>query len=68
MAVATEILGYACFVQRWVGVKVVQKVRASWQKEKSIVNELSCSQQDSQCTYNVTLRRVHETTVAVEKQ
>jgi hypothetical protein len=25
-------------------------------------------QQDRQCTYNVTLRRVHETIVAVEKQ
>jgi hypothetical protein len=26
------------------------------------------SKQDKQCTYNVTLRRVHETIVAVEKQ
>jgi hypothetical protein len=30
--------------------------------------EQTNQQEDRQCTYNVTPRRVHETTVAVEKQ
>jgi hypothetical protein len=29
---------------------------------------LSYKQQDRQCMYNVTLRRVHETIIALEKQ
>ena len=32
------------------------------------VHKISQNEQDRQCTYNVTLRRVHETIVAVEKQ
>jgi hypothetical protein len=30
-------------------------------------DDIHTYKQDRQCTYNVTLKRVHETTVAVEK-
>jgi hypothetical protein len=33
-----------------------------------ICNSENKTKQDRQCTYNVTLRRVHENTVATEKQ
>ena len=33
-----------------------------------IMGSDSCSKQDTQCTYNVTLRRVRVTIVAIEKQ
>ena len=43
-------------------------VCALWRKKIHALNCVRVIQQDRQCTYNVTLRRVHETIFAVEKQ
>jgi hypothetical protein len=39
-------------------------MRVCWCKKSNVEQK----EQDSQCRYNVTLRRVHETIVVVEKQ
>jgi hypothetical protein len=39
-----------------------------WKIDNPVTLLMLLKQQDAQCAYNVTLRRVHEATAAVEKQ
>ena len=46
----------------------VKDIRTSAKTETEYTQSLLITEQDSQCTYNLTLKRVHVTNVAVEKQ
>ena len=63
------------FLEKLTGSQLVKKFPAFYGTRRCItLCQLCClhlvvsSKQDRQCTYNVTLRRVRATTVAMEKQ